>query len=261
VLQLFCVAISYTDGILHRILLWNKAEQLENEARQAKEQLSELTRTAADYSKIIEKKEGQIVALEQHLNALKVEHDHISDEIMALRADVDTLDGQLAAEREDRATDVAARDKVVAERDDLRILLATKASEETRRSEVERSKELELAELRRETAKLHQELGDLKRTALESQNKSKLELEQITRDHFSLQSSHTSLLDRERSAQSQLTKVKGQVTELERARRTLESELLSSRSRLHEHEAQLTEVSRQKEVIYCIFLPTLPSLI
>ncbi len=257
-LQFFCVAISYPDGILHRILLRNKADQFENEARQAKEQLSELTRTAVDYSKMIKKKEGQIATLEQQLNTLRVEHDHVSDEIMALRADIDTLDGQLAAEREDRATDVASRDKVVAERDDLRMLLATKASEETRRSEVERSKELELAELRSETARFHQELGDLKRTALESQNKSRLELEQITRDHFSLQSSHTSLLDRERSAQSQLTKVKGQVIELEKARRTLESELLSSRSRLHEHEAQLTEALRQKEVIFsCRLLPSL----
>lgn len=212
--------------------------------------MSELTRTAADYYNMIKKKEEHIAALEQQLNTLKVEQNQASDEIMALRADIDTLDGQLAAEREDHAADVAARSKLVAERDDLRTLLATKASEETRRSEVERSKELELAELRTEAAKLHQELGDLKRSTLENQNKSKLELEQITRDHFSLQSSHTSLLERERSAQSQLTKVSAQVTELEKARRTLESELLSSRSRLHEHEAQLTEALRQKEVIF-----------
>jgi myosin protein heavy chain len=225
-----------------------KADQLNTEARHTKEQLSELTRTAAEYCNMITRKEEQIDALTTQSDTLKTEYDKACVEIMALRADIDTLDGQLAAVREDHTADLAARDKLIEERDDLRVLLATKASEETRRSEVEKSRELELAELRGEVTRLHQDLGELKRLALETQHKARLELEQITRDHTSLQSSHDSLLNKEGSIRSQLTIVQTQLSELDKAKRTLESELLSSRSRLHEHEGQLAEALRAKDV-------------
>ena len=197
---------------------------------------------------MITKKEEQIDAQTKQSDALKMEYDNACAEIMALRADIDTLDGQLTAVREDHTADIAARDKLIAERDDLRILLATKASEETRRSEVEKSKELELAKLRSEVTRLHQDLSELKQLALETQHKARLELEQLTRDHTSLQSSHDSLLNKEGSIRSQLTIVQTQLSELEKAKRTLESELLSSRSRLHEREGQLAETLRAKEV-------------
>jgi len=229
-------------------LLKERTDHLENEARHNKEQLSELTRTAADYSKMIQRKEEQIAALNKQLDVLKSEHEKASVEIMELRADIDNLDAQLSVEKEDHSVDIAALNKLSEERDELRGLLATKASEETRRSEVEKSKELELADLRSRTGHLHQELTELKQSSLENQNRAKLELDHVTRDHTSLQHSHNSLLDRERAAQSQLSKLQTQFSELEKAKRTLESELLSSRSRHHETEAQLADALRAKEV-------------
>jgi myosin protein heavy chain len=199
---------------------------------------------------MITKKEAQIDTLNKQLEALKTQYDSACGEIMAMRADIDTLDGQLTAAREDHTADIATREKLVEERDELRVLLATKASEETRRSEVEKSREMEFAELRREVARLHQDQTELKRSALESQNKARLELEQITHDHSSLRSSHESLLNKEQSTRSQLTTVQAQLSELGKAKRTLESELLSSRSRLHELEDQIAEVLQAKEVIF-----------
>ncbi|KAF9526785.1 P-loop containing nucleoside triphosphate hydrolase protein [Crepidotus variabilis] len=231
----------------HKLLLKEKADLLENESRKGKEQLSEMTRTAADYTTMLQRKEEQISSLNSQLDGLKTEHEHASVEIMALRADIDTLDAQLLAEKQDHAADLASLDKLRNERDDLRALLATKASEETRRSEVEKSKEQELSGLRDERAKLHQELNELKRSLLEIQSKAKLDLEQLNREHTSLQHSHSSLIERERAAQSQLTKTQSGLSELEKARRTLESELLSSRSRLHEYEEQLADALKAKE--------------
>ncbi|CAA7270853.1 unnamed protein product [Cyclocybe aegerita] len=228
-------------------LLKDKADQFENESRQAKEQLAELGRTATEYSNMIQRKEEQITLLTNQLDALKTERDMAANEIMELKADLDTLDGQLTVERQDHAADLALKRKLQEERDELRQLLATKASEETRRSEAEKSKELELADLRTHTTKLQQELSDHRRNALESLNKAKLELDQIARDHATLLQSHNSLLDQERAAQAQLTKVRADLSELEKARRTLESELLSARSRQHEAEGEVAEAQRTKQ--------------
>ena len=145
-------------------------------------------------------------------------------------------------------------EKLQTEQDELRSLLAAKTSEATRRSEVEKSKEAELAELRSQSSKLHQELTDLRRTSAESQNKLKIELEQLSREHASLNSSHSSLLDRERIAQAQLTKAQGHLSELEKAKRSMESEMLSLRARQHEVQGELSEALRTKEVHMLVFL-------
>lgn len=236
-----------------RDLLKDKSDHLENETRQAKEQVAELGRTATDYSSMIQKKEEQISELNDQLEALKVERDSASMEIMELRADIDTLDSQLNSERQDHAADILSRDKLQEEMDELRTLLATKTTEATRRSEVEKSKEIELSDLRTQASKLHQELTELRRSALETQSNLKVELEQTIRSHTSLQNSHSSLSDRERVAQAQLTKVQAHLSELEKAKRFVDSELLSLRSRQHESQDQLAEALRAKEVWIATF--------
>ena len=202
---------------------------------------------------MIQKKEDQISLLTKQLETLKEEHNSASLEIIELRADIDTLDAQLNAEKLDHANEISSREKLQGERDELRALLDTKTSEETRREEVERSKERELADLRNQTSQLHQELTNLRRTSLEMQNKLKLDLEQSNREHISLQHSHKSLLDRERAAQSQLSKAQGQLSELEKAKRAMDSELQSIKSRQNDVQSQLSDALRVKEV-YSILL-------
>jgi len=238
----------FLTHFLYRDLIKDKSDHLENEARQAKEQVAELGRTATEYSSMIQKKEEKISQLNDQLEALKMERDNASMEIMELRADIDTLDAQLNSEKQDHAADVSSRDKLQEEMDELRTLLATKATEATRRSEAEKSREVELADLRIQVNRLQQELAELRRSALETQSKTKKELEQTLREHTSLEHSHNSLLDRERVAQVQLTKVKAQLSELEKAKRFADSELLSLRSRQHEDQDQLAEALRAKEV-------------
>jgi myosin protein heavy chain len=229
-------------------MIKNKSDHLENVARHAKEQLAELGRTTDEYSNMIQKKEDQISLLTKQLETLKEERKSFSAEIMELRADIDTLDSQLNAERHDHLNEIAFREKLQGERDEMRALLNTKTSEETRREEVERSKERELADLRSQTSQLHQELIDLRKTSLESQNKLKLDLEQSNREHISLQHSHRSLLDRERATQSQFTRTQTQLSELEKAKRAMESEFQSVKSRQNDIQSQLSDVLRVKEV-------------
>ncbi len=103
--------------------------------------------------------------------------------------------------------------------------LPLRLAKATRRSEVEKSKEAELVELRGQAVNSNKNSPTLRRTSAESQNKLKVELEQLSREHASLNSSHSSLLDRERIAQAQLTKAQGHLSELEKAKRSMDSEM------------------------------------
>jgi myosin protein heavy chain len=132
--------------------------------------------------------------------------------------------------------------------DQLRALLEAKASEETKRSEVERRKDAELVSLRSEVSKLHREIAHARTTALEVQNKLKVDLDTINREHKSLQHTYNSLLERERAASSKLKEVTESLSTTEKIKRSLESDLQSLRSRQNDTDSQLAEVQRAKEV-------------
>ncbi|KAG7095147.1 hypothetical protein E1B28_005926 [Marasmius oreades] len=224
-----------------------RCDALENEARQVKEQLSELARTTTDYSGMIQKKEERITELAQQLDELNMEHHNSAKEILELRSDIDTLSAELQAEKDDRSLGDSLRAKLRVELDELRALLQAKSSEETRRNEVEKSKEVELAGLRSQVAKLEQELTDARRSALENQSKLKLELDYATRELLSLQEAHATLAERERDYKSLANQSQQNVTELEKTQRSLESEVQSLRSRQHDTEAALADAQKAKQ--------------
>ncbi|KAJ3872087.1 hypothetical protein F5051DRAFT_310619, partial [Lentinula edodes] len=151
---------------------------------QAKEQVVEMDHTVTDYSSLIQKKDDRIAELLQELEQLAVEHQQASKEILELqtRSDIDTLAVELDAEKADRAQGDVSRARSQVELDELRTLLETKTSEETRRNEVEKSKDLELTNLRSQVVKMQQELTDTRHSALEIQGKLKVDLEQSARD-------------------------------------------------------------------------------
>ncbi|CAL1710675.1 unnamed protein product [Somion occarium] len=231
----------------NRDALRNKADSLEEEARQAKEQLTELTRAATDYSNIIKQKESDIDRLSSDLASSKQERGRLLKEITQLQNDIDTLASELQAEQEERKHDSSERSRLLAELDELRASLEAKTNEETRRSEADKSKEEELLSLRSQANKLSQDLADVRKNALENQSKLKVSLDTITREHASLQQSHRSLSDRERAVQAQLKKAEGALSDAEKAKRTLESELQLIRSRQTDLDGRLAEAIKDKE--------------
>ncbi|ESK85274.1 myosin type ii heavy chain [Moniliophthora roreri MCA 2997] len=248
------LAIKELEGKLdvelgNRDILKTRCDALENEARQAKEQLAELARTTTDYSAMIHKKEERIAELVQQLDAVNTERQNAAKEILELQSDIDTLAAELQAEKEDRTKSNNMRSKLQEELDELRLLLEAKSSEETRRNEVEKSKEVELGDLRAQVAKLQQELTDARRTALEAQSKVKLELDYSTRELASLQEAHSLLTEKERTSHSIAVQSQSTISELEKSKRSLESELQSLRSRQLDAEGALAEAQRAKEAL------------
>ncbi|KAF5353873.1 hypothetical protein D9756_007302 [Leucocoprinus leucothites] len=227
--------------------LKTKSSQLENEARLAKEQLAEVTRSATEYSDMITKKEEQIRVFSRDLDNFRVEGTRRQKEIAELRSQKSTLEAQLQAERQDSAQEQSLRITLQKELDDLRSLLQAKTSEETRRNEVEKSKEAELADLRNQVSELKHELMEVRRNALDVQSKLELEKTNALREQRSLESSYNSLLKREGDASSQLSRTKVELAELEKSKRSMESELQTLRTRQIEMDSQLSEAVKNKE--------------
>jgi myosin protein heavy chain len=226
----------------------SKVESLEQETRHTKEQLSELTRTATDYSSMLARKEESIDRLEASLEASQVEKSRSVQEVISLRAEIDTLAGELEAQKTDRARGLAARQKLQAELDELRTLLAAKHSDDARRSEVEKSMEVELNDLRRQTSRLQEEASDARRQALEGQTRLKAAQDSASRELSTLQQAHRALADKERDASTRLSAIETEFTEVDKVRRSMETELLSVRSRQMDLDGQLSETLRAKDV-------------
>ena len=235
-------------SMMSRENLKNRASHWEDEARLAKEQLTEVTRSATEYSDIITKKEEQIRVLDRDLENLRADWGKRQHEIAELCSQKSTLEAQLQAERQDYVQEQSIRDTLQKELDDLRSLLQAKTSEETRRDEVEKSKEAELVDLRNQVSELKHELTEARRVALDSQGKLELERTNAVREHRSLESSYSSLLKRESEASSQLSRTKTDLAELEKSKRAVESELQISRTRQIEIDSQLSEALKSKEV-------------
>ncbi|KAL6303713.1 nonmuscle myosin heavy chain b [Sparassis latifolia] len=248
------VALSELDGKLsaelrNRDALRGKADSVEQEARQVKEQLSEMSRTATEYSNMIKRKEDDIVRLTSELESSKVERNRSLKEINELQVKVDTLTSELSAQQNDRTRRAAAQTKLQEELDELRSLLEAKTTEETRRGEVEKRKDQELLDLRSQVSKLSEELEENRRTTAEDQNKLKVDLDTIRREYDSLLASHKSLSERERSVQAQLRNAEASLSETDKSRRASESELQSIRSRQIDTDSQLADLQKAKEAL------------
>lgn len=228
--------------------LKDKSDTLQIDARRAKEQLAEMAHTANNHTNVIKKREEQIVELVKESGSLKSERDAAQKQILGLRNDIDTLVVELNAEKDSRSQEVALRSKLQEELDELRALMEARTSEETRRNEVEKSREEEVNDLRSQVTKLNEVLHEARRQTLEGQSKLKLELEYTMKEHASVQKSLDSLIQKERAAQVEFTESQAALSEMDKAKRTLESELRSLRVRQHDHDAQLAEAMKQKEV-------------
>ena len=132
--------------------------------------------------------------------------------------------------------------------DALRAVVEAKSSEETRRKEVERSKEKELVELRAQLSTLQGQLSEARREAIEGQSRLKAELEAALKESTSMQKEYQQLVDNERNTQARLREIDAALSEADQAKRTLESEYQTVKSKHIEVEGQISEMTKAKEV-------------
>ncbi|KAH9026853.1 myosin II heavy chain [Lactarius pseudohatsudake] len=245
-------AISELDGKLSsevqaHELAKDRTNTLEHDVRQARTQLAELSRTASDYSDMIKQKDADITRLTTELEVSKSDRGRLSKEILECRGRIDALTAEIASQRDSETRHTAVHEKLQDELDKLRSLIEAKTSEESRRNEVEKQKDAELRDLRLQASQLQQELGDTRRTAIEVENKLKVDLETSVREHTSLLQSHRSLSDRLQANDQKLKQTEASLAEASKVKRSQESELQELRTRRIDLDGQLAELQKAKE--------------
>ncbi|KZV87568.1 hypothetical protein EXIGLDRAFT_200957 [Exidia glandulosa HHB12029] len=232
--------------VTHRDLGRAKADAAEKEARQAKEELAEVTRTATDYAAMIQRKEADATRAAADVASMRRERDAALKQVAELQAHSDTISNELVAQKDDRERAVAARTKLQAELDELRVAMDAKSSEETKRSEVERSRELELADLRSQQARLAEELAEARKSGGEAQTA----LRTVQHERDELLTRRASLLKKAEDGDKKSKDSEAQLANAEKARRAAESELQALRMRQVDLDGQLAEAVKAKEVCY-----------
>lgn len=226
-----------------------KIESLEEESRQVNVQLVELSRTATDYSNMIQKKEADISRLTSDLAASKKDKDTSAEQVIKLENDLQVLVGEYEAQKADKERDAQARAGLQRELDELRRKMAVKASEDSKiLREVEKSKEQEIASLRSQSKKLQDELVDVRRQSSEAQNKLKLELETAQHRLKELEVSHRDLVAEHASTEEKRKELESNLNETAKTKRVAETELQQVRTRQIDLDTQLEEAVREKEV-------------
>lgn len=215
-----------------------------------------MTRTATEYSSIIQRKEDDIAKLSSEVAASKRERSQLQKDLIELRALAEKHQAELSVSKADTERTFSAKVKLQAELDDLRTLMETKTTEETRRREVEKSLEEELIDLRGQVAELQRQLKILRETALEKESQLSLEVEKLSGQYTQLEVTYSSLLERERISKENSAKAESAVALLEKAKRNLESELQALRSRHIDTDGQLAEAVRAKDVRGSVASPT-----
>ncbi|QRV93317.1 Myosin head (motor domain) [Ceratobasidium sp. AG-Ba] len=226
-----------------------KLDVLEKEARQAKDQITELSRTATDYENMLQRKETDIARITSELAAIRKERDAAVKQCAELEGDIDTLAKELDAQRDDAERDSQARTKLQKELDELRAVMQAKVSEDTQRAEAEKSREQELGVLRMQASELSAELASVRRQATEAQNKLRVDLEAAQRDNAAMNRTLSELKSSSSASQSKLIELEAALAAAEKAKRAVEAELQTMRARQIEGDNRLEEVTKAKEAL------------
>ncbi|KAF9519353.1 hypothetical protein BS47DRAFT_1337113 [Hydnum rufescens UP504] len=238
-----------TVEVKNRDVNASRSDQLEREARQAREQLADLARTATDYESIVQKKENELARLGSQILASHRDRDTALTHVTELQGHLDTLKDEVQAQELDRERGAQARAKLEAEIDELRTLLNAKASEDTRRSEAEKSQEQELSDLRARVAKAQLDLVDERRLAVEVQSKLKVDLETLQREHNSTVGINHDLQTRAKENEKGKIEAEQALQAVEKSKRAAEADLHTLRSKQLDLEGQLAETLKAKEAL------------
>lgn len=223
----------------------DRISSLEQESVVVKDRLAEVIRNLSDSESRLTKKDGDLSRLQAEVVIAKNERRELEDVNAQLDVKLQSHARDLASQRELADREVQARASLEKELDELRRAMG---NEETRRSEVERSKDQEISSLRAEVAKLESGLSQASRTASEATDRITLELESARRQLDQLSKLHDELKQSANAQALRLSETENVLSETENARHAVEAELQSVRSRLIDADAALTETRKAKEV-------------
>ncbi|KAK4685841.1 hypothetical protein P7C73_g4302, partial [Tremellales sp. Uapishka_1] len=211
------------------------------EMRKVKVQYDELSQSIKRHESTIASKEKQIQELESGKSASTKSLEASHQAKAALFVKIDALQSEINAKDTEKRQEIASRDKVQQELDGLRKVMAAKSSEDSKRIEVDRSRETEMSRLREQVTAQQKALDEQRDSAAMLANKLRVDVEGLKSSHHGAQRDLKVALANLKEKESELRELQGAMTRVEDGKRNGERELRDVRDRLNRSEETLKE--------------------
>ncbi|KAL1406362.1 class II myosin [Vanrija albida] len=237
-----------------------RAADLSKDVGRREAALQELRETIKGHEATISAKQTALVELEGKRATSAKAHEASEAAKAALQVTIDGLKSEFSQKDKERQTLVGEKAKLEKSLDELRKVMDAKVSEEIKRKEVDRSREAENSDLRKQVSQL-QELQEKQReNAAQLANKLRVDIDGLRQRHSAAERDLASTKEALKSKESLLTRTLAASTDAEKARKQAETERRNVQSQLKSTEEErdaakakilsLQQESQEKDLMF-----------
>ena len=154
----------------------------------------------------------------------------------------------MATRDRERLQETSARQKLQKDLDDLRIVMATKSSEDNLRREADRSREAEMIRLRENVVLLQKTLDEHRENAQQLANRLRVDVEALRQSHTAAQRNLSAAQDGLREKEKTLGQLQSEANKADNLNRQVAAELTAARQQLAVADEKLRDEVQARDV-------------
>lgn len=212
---------------------------LSKDVKKREAELGEVHEMVKAHETTISAKQMAIVDLEGQRSAVVKDHEKALADRTSLQSKVVTLQADLVARDKERQQELAEKTKLQKALDELRAAMDAKTSEDIKRREVERSREAETADLRKQVGLLQEAQEKQRDNAVQLANKLRADVDALRQRHATAERDLATANQTIKAKVSEFGKLEAASSEAFKIRKAAEAELDGVRAQLKSTESQL----------------------
>lgn len=221
---------------------------LNKELKRRDEDLKDLQEIALAHESTISAKQLAIKDLDGKTASLVKDVETEKAAKSALQTEVSNLKSSLSARDREKEADAAERSKLQKALDDLREIMAAKTTEEVKLREAQRSREAEMADLRKEAAQHQRNLEDFKKSTTQAAGKLRVEVDNLRQRHSAAEKDLKTANETLRLKIAEIEKLSRTASLALKAQKTAEGERDTVAGQLKDLEMALQDVTAERKV-------------
>lgn len=226
----------------------SQLDALTTELKRRDEDLQDLQEIAKGHESTISAKQQAIKDLDAKNAALVKARDASESNAAALKVEIDNLKSNLRTRDKERDDNVAERSKLQKLLDELRASMAAKTSEEVKLREAQRSREAEMADLRKEAAQHQRNLEEYQKTTAQAAGKLRVEIDNLRKRHMTAEKDLKTANETLKLKISEIEKLAASASIANKAQREAQAERDAAQSKLAETEQAVRDLTAERKV-------------
>lgn len=224
-----------------------KHETVDTQARELRQQLDGLSKASSDYEALFKRKEADMVALNNEISSLRSASRRADSEIALLREQLATAEKSVQSYKAESVQAVQARSRVEEEMSQLQSALATKTSEDEKRSLAAQQMSEKLDAVQNEAKALQDKLNETTRLSAQEVAQMTAQLEESLKQRDAAHKAHADQSDLLASNVQRVKDLEQTLTAAERRVATSDAELQSLRARQIEADTQIATLTSRRD--------------